>query len=271
MTSTAMNQRVQQEGKGLSKGLGMRMVAAAGLLALSFASSGYGRGVTSVMAEAGIERNSLTYFKVLSSLNIRPFITPAESGVGDAFKVCKRRWLSSPYGTWAKLTTVADVKSTMTSGDNRIVTSAVVTELVNSIGEDSFDMTITVTTSEGESEQNRLVITRNDYVVTCLEAIEKQKEMDQLLKIRYEHEEPYLANHEVESVNYRILVNTVSIKGNFPDGGKFQEQNSTGSAHFWAYSKGLNNKEASIVTDKSGTIQGIMQLETLVNYAYTSE
>lgn len=240
-------------------------------LALAGSTPALSRGVTTVMNEAGIEENSLTYFKVLSSLNIRPFITPAETGVGDAYQVCKRRWLASPYGTWEKFTTVAEVKSLMSSGDSKMEKSAVVKETVTSVGDNAFTMTITVTTPEGESEDTKLDISRNDYIVTCLDSIEKQQKLDKLLKIRYEHEEPYLEPFTIEGQEYRLIVNSVSIKGNFPEGGTFQEENTTGVAHFWAYSKGLNNTEASIVTDKNGTIQGIMQLQTKVTYAYTDD
>lgn len=235
------------------------------------ASAGYSRGVVAKIEKAGIEKNSLGYFKLLSSLNIRPYMTPAEQSVGDAFQVCKRRWLSSPYGVWEKYTTITQVKSIMTTGDKKNEKAAEVTEQVYEIGDDMFGMSISIKTDDEDSQDSFVEITRNDYIVTCLDTIEKQREMDSLLKMRYTYDEPYLAKHETESDEYRLMVSTVTIKGVFPDGGTFQRENATGVAHFWTYAKGLNNSEASVIMDKDGTIQGIMQLETVVTNVYTEE
>lgn len=249
------------------KGLTLGAALVAGLAA----TAGYSRGVAAKIEKAGIEKNSLGYFKLLSTLNIRPYMTPAEQSVGDAFQVCKRRWLSSPYGVWQKYTTVTQVKSIMTTGEKKNEKAALVTEQVYEIGEDMFGLSISIKTDDDQSQDSFVEITRNDYIVTCLDTIEKQREMDSLLKMRYTYDEPYLAQHETESGEYRLMVNTVTIKGMFPDGGTFQRENVTGVAHFWTYAKGLNNSEASVIMDKDGTIQGIMQLESVVTKVYTEE
>lgn len=258
----------QEKGRGLSRLL-VTAAALAGLAAVPAAA--YSRGVTAKIEQAGIEKNSLGYFKLLSSLNIRPYMTPSEQAVGDAFQVCKRRWLSSPYGVWEKFTTVTQVKSTMTTGDKKNEKMAIVTEQVYEVGEDMFGMSISIKADDGENQDSFIEINRNEYIVTCLETIEKQREMDALLKMRYHYDEPYLATHETDTDEYRLMVNTVTIKGTFPDGGTFQRQNVTGSAHFWTYAKGLNNSEASLITGKDGTIQGIMQLDSYVLSAYNDQ
>lgn len=267
--------------------IGARLAIGVGLLALSTAgysassqisgsqssgsqsTSSTSRGLLSVMENAGIEKNSLAHFQVLNTLNIRPFVAPDETGIGDVFQVCKRRWLSSPFGTWQKYSTESVVKSTMTSGDNKIIKEAFVYQTVNTITDDSFQLSIYLTEGDKEKQENHLNVTRNDYIVTCLETIEKQQKMDKILGITYQHDEPYLDTHTTKTESFRTMVKTVNIEGTFPEGGTFQEQSVRGSAYFWAYAQGLYTNEASLVMDKSGTIQGIMQLETTVTRVYT--
>lgn len=252
-----------------SRNMGKLALAAAAAMFLG--TTGYAKGVSSVLKNAGIGENSIEHSQVLNTLNIRPFLTPDEASIGDPFKVCKRRWLSSPFAVWKGFSTLSKVKTTMTTGDKRVYKYADIVETVNDIGEDSFDMTITSYSGDDDTQQTKVSFTRNDYIVSCLDTIEKQLEMDKLLKIRYQHDEPYLQDHSTEDQMFKLLVNTVTIKGMFPEGGTFQEENVTGVAHFWSYAKSMHTNEASIVMDTSGTIQGIVQLESNVIKTYTED
>lgn len=235
---------------------------AAGVL---LAGSAFSAGLA--FEDAGIEKGSVAYHKLLSSMNLSNFKLDAEEGKKSSFKLCKRRWLKSPAGAYNGLTVEGEMKITQSTGEDKDPQEmkATFSETLENVRDGAFDMKFSIKMGDQEKQEGVMKVTRAEYIVTCQEIMEGIREMEQDLLIVTRYGEPKLLDVKTETETYKTIARVQSQSGLFANGSKFEVQMFTADASFGVYRKALMRTDLIVMSNEEGKVESIMAMSSKVN------
>lgn len=237
---------------------------AAGVL---LSGSAFAAGLSTAFADAGVEKGSVAYHKILSSLNISNFNLDEHEGKMSTFKLCKRRWLSSPAGAYTGLTVEGELKTTESTGEEQdpVETTGTFSETLENVREGAFDMKFMVKMGDQDKQEGVMKVTRAEYIVTCQEIMESIRELEKDLLLVTRYGEPQLLNVKTESESYQTIAHVQSQSGLFANGGTFEVQKFTADANFGVYRKALVRTDLMVMANEEGKVESIMAMSSKVN------
>lgn len=231
---------------------------------LTLAGSAFAGDLSAKFKQAGVEKGSATYVKLLSSMNIAPFNHSAEEAREDLFKMCKRRWVSSPVGAFSGLVVEGTSVISRDTGDGPVEVNGTFKETLENVTKESFDLRFSIDSGEGEKEEGVLKVTRAEYIITCQQVYEEQRAMEKGLNVTFRYSDPYLVDVQTEGTTYKAIGLSHFMTGTFDNGSKFELRKFTADTNFGVYRKALAKSDVMIFATPEGQVEGIMAITSQV-------
>lgn len=235
---------------------------------LLLAGSSYAAGLSTAFQDAGIEKGTVAYHKVLSSLNMSNFNANADEPKQSSFKLCKSRWLNSPAGSFSGLTMEGEMHMKQSTGDKEkdpVETKGTFKETLKNVSPEGFDMHFAYDLGEDKKNEGVMKVTRAEYIVTCQELVESGREVDEELYVRYKHSDPRHMTVKTESGSYQAISSVQGVVGVFPNGSGFEMQTFSADAYFGVYRKALIRTDLLMMSGEEGKVESIMAMTSKVN------
>lgn len=237
--------------------------ATAGVL---LAGSAFSAGLSTAFENAGVKKGSIAYHKLLNSMNISSFNVDAQEASTNSFKLCKRRWLTSPAGSFSGLTVEGELKLAISAGEDQETDEVTGTfsETLENVTDGGFDLKFAMQMGDDKKQEGVMKVTRAEYIVTCQEVIEGTREMEKDLLIVTRYGEPRLMRVKTETESYQTIANMQTQSGFLDEATRFEVQLFSADANFGVYRKSLMSTDLLVVKDQEDKIENIMAMSSKV-------
>lgn len=246
-------------------------LAAAGLM---LAGSAYSAGLNQAFQDAGLKKGTVSYQKILSSLNMTNLNLDVEESKENSFKLCKRRWLTSPAGAFSGLTFDGEMKVVQSAGEEDkepVEVKGTFQESLANVTENGFDLKFAIQMGEDKKQEGVVNVTRAEYIVTCQELIEAARAFDEDMLIRHRYGQPKHLKVKTETETYQTIARFHSMSGIFADGSAFNMQKSTADTNFGVYRKALSRTDLVVLTSAEEKVESIMAMISTVKKVSVKE
>lgn len=224
----------------------------------------FGAGLSDAFASAGVEKHSVAYYKILSTLNIAPFHIGQHGTRGSSFKMCKRRWLSSPAGAFNGLTVEGTTEVTHNSDDGPVSTKGTFTESMANVTDESFELHFMVKVGD-DKQEGVMKVDRANFIVTCQEMEELRREVAKEFKIKQRIGEPRLAKVAVGEGSYQTIARTDTMDGVYPNGKKFSIQTYSADGYFGVYRRAYDRVGLMMMMGKDDKVEQLMAVKSTIS------